>query len=218
MNLLRVVRWIPVVSILLFILIVIILGCITPGYDHLSMTISRLSVGIYGNIANANLIQLAVGGLILGIQLAFSLREPHVRFTVLPFFLLASISLIGAAYFPTDVAMGDVPVALTNLSTNGLMHVASIASFILLCPFTIFLMVKAMMTDQSWKDVARWTIAMGLVSITLSGVWVVFYHYRLFFVYRGMFQKGIVLWTLLWMLLIALKVARARPERSRGKK
>jgi len=208
MNLLRVIRWVPIVSILLFIITVIVLGFITPGYDHFAHTISRLSVGKYGNIANANLIQLAVGGLILGIELAFSLRVPQVRFTVLPFFLLASASLIGAAYFPTDVAMGDIPIALTNLSTNGIMHTMSIISFILLCPFTIFLMVKAMSTDPSWKNVARWTVAMGMGSIILSGVWIVFYFYRIYFNYRGMFQKGIALWTLLWMLLIAVKIAR----------
>lgn len=208
MKVVRVISWVPIVSILLFIVTVIILGFITPGYNHLPHTISRLSVGTYGNIANANLIQLAVGGIILGIQLAFSLRVPEVRFTVLPFFLLASISLIGAAYFPTDVAMGDIPLALSNLSTNGLMHTASITVFILLCPFTIFLMVKAMLTDPSWVDVARWTVAMSLVSITLSFVWVVFYVYRIFLDYRGIFQKGIALWTLLWMLLIALKTVR----------
>ncbi len=106
--------------------------------------------------------------------------------------------------------MGDVPIALTNLSTNGLMHTASVASFILLCPFTIFLMVKAMIADPSWRDVARWTVAMGLVSITLSGVWIVFFINRIFLEYRGIFQKGIALWTLLWMLLIALKTVREK--------
>ena len=210
MKLLRIIRWIPIVSILLFIATVIVLGFITPGYDHFAHTISRLSLGKYGIIANVNLIQLAIGGLILGIELAFSLHVPQVRLTVLPFFLLASMSLIGAAYFPTDPVMGDVPVALTNLSTTGLMHTASVASFILLCPLTIFLMVKAMISDPSWKDVARWTVAMSLVSITLSGVWIVFYVYRIYFSYRGMFQKGIALWTLLWMLLIALKIAREK--------
>lgn len=210
MKLLRVIRWIPIVSILLFIITVIILGFITPGYDHLAHTISRLSLGKYGTIANLNLIQLAIGGLILGIELALTLREPHVRFTVLPLFLLASASLVGAASFPMDVIMGDIPIALTNLSTNGIMHTMSVVSFILLCPFTIFLMVKAMSTDPSWKDVGRWTVAMSLVSITLSGVWIVFYVYRIYFSYRGMFQKGIALWTLLWMLLIALKVARGK--------
>lgn len=210
MKLLRVVRWIPIVSILLFIATVIILGFITPGYDHLAHTISRLSIGKYGSIANANLIQLAFGGLILGIQLALSIREPHVRFTVLPFFLLASASLIGTASFPTDVAMGDMPIALTNLSTNGLMHTMSVVSFIFLCPFTIILMVKAMKTDPSWRDVARWTVAMGMGSITLSSVLIVFYVYRIYFSYRGMFQKGIALWTLLWMILVAVKVAREK--------
>jgi len=210
MNLLRVIKWFPIISILLFIATVIILGFMTPGYDHLAHTISRLSVGKYGNLANANLIQLAVGGLILGIELVFSLRVPHVRFTVLPFFLLASASLIGAAYFPTDIRMGDVPVALSNISTNGLMHTASVASFILLCPITIFLMVKAMIADPSWKDVARWTVAMGLGSMILSGVWIIFYFYRMYFNYRGMFQKGIALWTLLWMLLVALKTVRGK--------
>lgn len=210
MKVLRVIQWIPIVSILLFIAAVVVLGVITPGYDQFANTISRLSIGKYGAIANANLIQLAFGGLILGIELAFSLREPHVRFTVLPFFLLTSICLIGAAYYPTDVTMGDVPVALTSLSTNGLMHTLSVASFILLCPFTIFLMVKAMSMDPSWRDVARWTVAMSMVSVTLSGVWVVFYFYRIYFNYRGMFQKGIALWTLLWMLLIALKTVREK--------
>ena len=208
MKLLRVIRWIPIISILLFVATVMILGFMTPGYDHFAHTISRLSVGKYGNLANANLIQLAIAGLILGIELAFSLRVPHVRFTVLPFFLLASASLIGAAYFPTDIRMGDVPVALINLSTNGLMHTLSVVSFIALCPFTIFLMVKAMIADPSWKDVARWTVAMGLGSMILTGIWIVFYFYRLYFTYRGIFQKGIALWTLLWMLLVALKVAR----------
>jgi len=210
MNVLRVVRWIPIVSILLFILTVIILGCITPGYDHLAHTISRLSVGKYGALANANLIQLAVAGLILGIELAFSIHVSHVRLTVLPFFLLTSFSLIGAAMFPTDIRMGDIPLALSNISTNGLMHTLSVVSFIFLCPFTIFLMVKAMIADPSWKDVARWTVAMSLVSMTLTGIWLVFYINRMYFDYRGIFQKGIALWTLLWMLLIALKTARGK--------
>ena len=210
MKLLHVVRWIPIISILLFIATVIVLGFMTPGYDHLAHTISRLSVGKYGDIANVNLIQLAVGGLILGIELAFSLRERHVRFTVLPFFLLASASLIGAAMFPTDITMGDVPLTFSQISTNGLIHTVSIASFILLCPFTIFLMVKAMIADPSWKDVARWTVAMSLVSMTLTGIWLVFYINRMYFDYRGIFQKGIALWTLLWMLLIALKTARGK--------
>jgi hypothetical protein len=208
MKVLRVVSWVPIVSILLFIAAVTVLGFITPGYSHVSHTISRLSLGAYGNIANANLIQLAVGGLILGIQLALSIREPHVRFTVLPFFLLASMSLVGAARFPTDVIAGDLPLTITNLSTNGLMHTASVTIFVLLCPITIFLMVKAMISDPSWRDVARWTVAMSLVSITLSYIWVVFYVYHMFYDYRGMFQKIIVLWTLLWMLLVAFKTVR----------
>jgi hypothetical protein len=210
MKLLRVISWIPIVSILLFIITVIVLGFITPGYDQFAHTISRLSIGKYGDIANANLKQLAFGGLILGIQLALSLRVPEVRLTVLPFFLLASLSIIGAAVYPTDIRMGDIPIALNSLSTNGLMHTASVTIFILLCPFTVFLMVKAMLTDPSWIDVARWTVAMSLVSVTLSYTWVIFYVYAIFFNYRGIFQKGIVLWTLLWMLLIALKTVRRR--------
>jgi hypothetical protein len=90
------------------------------------------------------------------------------------------------------------------------MHTASIASFIALCPITIFFMVKAMSTDPSWRDVARWTVAMSLASMILTGVWLVFYYYRIFFDYRGLFQKGIALWTLLWMLLVAVKVGKIK--------
>ena len=143
-------------------------------------------------------------------DIADQFADGHVRFTVLPFFLLASASLIGAAMFPTDIRMGDVPLTFSQISTNGLIHTVSIASFILLCPFTIFLMVKAMIADPSWKDVARWTVAMSLVSMTLTGIWLVFYINRMYFDYRGIFQKGIALWTLLWMLLIALKTARGK--------
>lgn len=208
MKLLRVVRWIPIVSIVLFILTIMFLGSITPGYDHTFMTISRLSIMKYGKIAEANLIQLGIGLLMLGIELAFRIKIKQRRLEILPFFLLATMCLFGAALAPTD-GLGS-PSQIFHMSKTGWIHVGAVIVFIALCPITVFTLVHAFASDPNWKTVTTITISMFSVAFLLSVLWFIlfFLNTSWFMPYRGLFQKAIALWTLLWTLLVAVKVAR----------
>lgn len=210
MNVLRVIRWIPIISILLFIFTVMLLGYITPGYDHFLMTISRLSIMKYGTIAEFNLIQLGLGALILGIELAARIRVKQRRLEILPFFLLATACLFGAALAPTD-GLGS-PKELVAMSKNGWIHVGAVVLFVTFCPMTVFTLVHAFASDPNWKTLTTLTVAMFSVSFILSMLWFGLFLLEVawFMPYRGMFQKGIALWTLLWMLLISVKTVREK--------
>lgn len=204
----KVIRWIPVVSIFIFIITVTVLGFITPGYNHLPHTISRLSLGTYKTIANANLIQLGIGSLILGLELVHVVHAKKRYGQILPFFLLAAASLFGAALARTDYI--DHPQQLVTMSYTGFLHFAAVGSFIALCPVTVFTLVHGFANDPNWKTLTTITVVMALVSVVLSLSWLYFFlHDASWFIpYRGLYQKGIVLWTLGWTLLIAVKAAR----------
>jgi len=210
MKIFKIFRWYPVVSIFLFIGTVYILGCITPGYSHTAHTISRLSILKYGRIATINLVQLGVGALMLGIQLAQVIHAKKRYRQILPFFLLAAACLFGVALAPTNYI--DRPQELIHLTMSGILHFVAVATFIVLCPVTVFTLVHAFANDPNWKTLTTITIVMALVSVVLSLCWLLFFILDVgwFIPNRGLFQKGIALWTLGWMLLIAVKTARER--------
>jgi len=201
-------RWIPVWSILLFIAVVAILGFVTPEYDHISHTISRLSITRYGWLATANLVQLGIGSFILGLQLMHVVYTRRNHFGLPLFFILATLMLFGIALAPTDHI--DYPREILTMSRSGWMHVLAIGVFITLCPATVFTMVNGFASDPNWKALTKLTMAMMLISVILSLLWLICFlmGFSWFLPYRGILQKAIVLWTLGWTLLVAVKAAR----------
>jgi hypothetical protein len=208
MNLLRIIRFIPIISILLFIVVVTILGFVTPGYDPLAHTISRLALTKYGYIAELNLIQLGIGSLILGIELASMVQTKKRYVEILPFFLVATGSLFGAALARTDFI--DHPRQLISMSMMAKMHFVAVAGFIALCPITVFTLIHAFSADPTWRTLTKITVVMASVSFILSLLFFLLFVLGWFLPYRGLFQKGIVLWTLGWTMLIAIKAAREK--------
>ena len=76
------VRFFPVISPIIFTLVVIVLGFVTPGYNHINYTISRLAIEKYGWIQSLNFLQLALSLLALGNRLSSDMKQSASRAAV----------------------------------------------------------------------------------------------------------------------------------------
>ena len=61
MNLKRIAIYFTQVSPYIFVTCFIVLGWMTPDYNQLKHTISRLSLGVYGPLESLNIFQLSLG-------------------------------------------------------------------------------------------------------------------------------------------------------------
>jgi hypothetical protein len=188
-----------VLSPIVFLLVVALLGFVTPGYNHLSHTISRLAIMKYGWIQTINFLQLAVGCILMGKQIATSMTHEASRRIIRIFFTFASSVLILAAVAPAD------PTDTFNLSLftpAGSVHAGSVLTFMLVAPLVIARLFRALKTEPKYHHIGRLTIITGTTACVASIVWVAFFTLGMFGEYRGIFQKFIALLTFTWMMTI----------------
>lgn len=194
----RLARFSPI----LFVIIVFFLGSITPGYNHLNHTISRLAIERYGWIQSINFLQLAAGVYVTGIHLTRLLvKQPQEDAVIRIIFRLCSFFLIIAAFIPTD-PIENVPLDYTLLTPTGLVHISAVMLFLLLSPLGITKLAAVFRKEKHLAPYAPVTLVAGFTALAGSIVWFVFYFMGVFLEYRGIFQKAIALPVLLWFVLI----------------
>lgn len=195
-------RIFPFISPIIFALVVLVLGMITPGYSHLNHTISRLAIEKYGWIQSLNFIQLALGIQFTGIRLTKILKNQKQEENVIRIvFRLCSIFLIIAAFIPTD-PIENVPLDYTLLTPTGLVHISIVILFLLLSPLGIVRLSQIFRKENMLNAFARLTTIAGFAALLGSIVWFVFYFMGILLEYRGIFQKAIALPVLVWLMLI----------------
>lgn len=204
-------NYFPIVSIIIFALTVVVLGILTPGYNHLSHTISRLAIMKYGWIQALNLIQFSLGLYAGGIALSHTMKTNEGKLTLRNIFFFCAILVILTAITKTD-PIENIRVQLNMLSPMGIAHLGIVLMFLLISPFGIIRLSKILALEPGYRDFSTVTRVVGFAALTASIVWFVFYFLGVFLEYRGMFQKIIVLWTIVWMVLLhirALSLSRA---------
>lgn len=190
------------ISPIVFALVAIILGFITPGYDHLNHTISRLAIEKYGWIQSLNFVQLALGIHLTGIRLTKILRNQKLEDDVIRIvFRMCSIFLIIAAFIPTD-PIENVPLDYTLLTPTGLVHISVVILFLLLSPAGIVRLSQVFRKEKVLAGYASLTTLAGFIALSGSIIWFAFYFAGIFLEYRGIFQKLIALPVLVWIILI----------------
>ncbi|MBI5019541.1 DUF998 domain-containing protein [Candidatus Gottesmanbacteria bacterium] len=196
------VRSFTFISPIIFAFVVIVLGFITPGYDHLNYTISRLAIEKYGWIQSINFLQLALGIHLTGIQVTKILENQKTEDAIIRIiFRICSVFLVIAAFVPTD-PIENVPLDYTLLTPTGLVHISLVILFLIFSPLGIVRLARIFRKEKILKSLAPFTVAAGFTALIGSVLWFAFYFLGIYLEYRGIFQKAIAVPVLLWLILL----------------
>jgi hypothetical membrane protein len=188
----------------LFSLVVLVLGILTPGYSPSEQMMSEL-----GEAGAPYALVMNLGGfLFLGILLiAFSfglraaLRPSGASLTGAVLVILAGLTYIGLAAFSCD--RGCIPV-----TTSGSVHLLIGENAVFVGVIASFVLALAMRPDARWNGYWQYSVATGILVVLLL---------PLFSLFTGM--TGAVQWLvvgviLLWLFVIALRAYRILSETS----
>ena len=194
-----------IISPILFALTILVLGLLTPGYNHINHTISRLAIEKYGWIQSVNFLQLTVALFLTGEKLAASMARQTSRIVVRRTFSLTAFLAVFSAFIPTD-PIENVRFSFQLVSPTGALHVGIVLLLLFIAPFGISRLAQTFTDEPYWRNFARPTRIMGFAAFTLSIIWFFMYAAGFMLEYRGLFQKLIAVIPLLWFLLITRRI------------
>lgn len=198
----------PIISPAIFILVVIILGSITPGYSQINYTMSRLAIEKYGIFQSLNFLQLAVGIYLIGTSLSSDIKQSGSKIAVRTIFLLCAMFLTIAAIAPTD-PIENIPLRLTLYTPLGLIHAGAVVVFLAVSPVGIHRLAAILAKEPKYKRYETVTKITGYAVFSASIVWFVFFVLGIGLEYRGIFQKMIALPVLSWMTIIGIAARKS---------
>ena len=191
----------------LFTGLVLGLGLLEPGYNHMTQMMSVLGgvTGVRGIAFNGG---VALTGLLI---IAFSVGlYKSIQTRIGPaMIVLGGLGLIGSALFHCDVGCANV-IAQTG---TGIMHTlcAFVAGMNLsVSPFFIFVTIRK---DPVWKQLQWFTLAMGvLANIPGLILWVSFFTTRIPEI-EGLIQRLGIVFPLLWIGVMSCKMLQLSQKR-----
>lgn len=218
MQRLRFVSWIsPIVALtsaVLFSLTVFVLGLVTPGYNHMNHTISRLAIERYGIFQIFNFLQFSFGLYVTGATMAATMTKNSSKLVIRTVFTVCAALLILAAFVPTD-PVENVRFSISMYSPRGIIHASTVMVFLLISPYGIYRLADALAAEPMYRSYARLTAFMGFSAFLTSITWILFFLLGIALEYSGLFQKAIALWTIIW--LVIMNVAVITPMGNRKK-
>ena len=187
---------------ILFACVVVILGALSPGYQHMSQQMSELGADGAAHAALYNGLGLgALGGLIIAFSLGLHLGiQPARRVWIGP----ALLATGGLVLITTGVLSCDP--GCNNYSTRGVLH-----EYISIGIFTLAVAPLALAgrfrKDSRWRGYVTFSIAAGVISLLL-GLLFGFGPMLGLDGWMGALQRATVGTGLLWMELIAIRLYR----------
>ena len=195
-------RLFPMVSPVIFTLVVIVLGNITPGYSQVNYTISRLAIEKYGWIQSLNFLQFALGISLLGAALSSDIKQSMERATVRTIFSLCAMVLVVAAIFPTD-PIENIPLRLSIFTPLGLVHAGTVLLFLAASPIGIHRLAAILAADPKYKHLSNLTRIIGYSTFAASVLWFICFALDIGLDFRGITQKMIALPVLYWIMRLS---------------
>ena len=192
-----------IIAPLLFVILVLGLGMLEPGYNHLTQMMSILGGvgGLRGITFNGGV--ALIGILISACGVGFHKTMHGNSSRIGPVMIvLGGLGLIGSAIFHCNVDCTNV----MSQTPGGIIHTgcAFIAGMNLaVSPFFIFLRIQK---DPAWKDYRWFTLAMGIFA-NIPGVilWVSFFTTRIPEI-EGLIQRLGIIFPLLWIGVMSYKM------------
>ncbi len=198
----------PIISPIVFAIVVVVLGYVTPGYNHLNHTISRLAIEKYGWIQSVNFFQLALAFSVLGTKLSSEIKTSSSRMALRVIFSLTSFFLVVAGLVPTD-RIENIPLNLSIYTPLGLIHVGAVLLIIAASPIGIHRLAKILAEEPKYKPYSHITKLLGYTLFIACVIWIICFIRGLGFEYRGITQKIIILAVLIWVTVMSA-VSRKR--------
>lgn len=193
--------FISILGALYFLLSVLILGFVQPGYNHVIDTISVLVLGKYGWIQQVNFVVLAISIGCLGIGLGqFFYRQFWNSITA--GFLLLSLCIIFVLLFKAD-PVDRTQIKLVALHSQvGLVHFSTTFVMVILIPFFLIDLIKKLFGSNQNKGLARYTIFVILFNVIFGILWFYCRRIGVAFEIKGIWQKVLALNVLIWMMVM----------------
>ena len=204
MNTKRILEITGVISIVgsfLYLLIVLLLGLVQPGYNHMIDTMSVLVLGQWGWVQNVNFFILAITVASFGIGLSVALKKKIFSLISLIFFALA-LSIIVIMVLPAD-AVDRTQVQLTALNSfHGFIHFMTTMIIVGLTIPLIITITRQMQKSTQFRHFTRYTLLSFTINIIAGILWFIFRRYGILFAWKGIWQKLMAVNVLAWMMVI----------------
>ncbi len=194
----------------IFVLGTLIIGLLTPGYNHLSRTVSRLLIEEYGHWEALVMLQMVVSLIITGAYLSRRIRSKYAATVVRWTMYVTAIVTALIAIVPTD-PVDNMRLSEVSFTTSAKIHIGLVMGFILLTPISINKLYRTFREDKDFKKLARKTAFLGYSAFMLSVIWFIFFYFGIGIEYRGIFQKFIMLPVVYWFILFTRKLSSLKP-------
>jgi len=180
---------------------ILLAGHLTPGYNHITDTVSKLNDQSSQNPEIMTTGFIIYGGLIIGFSYALYLRLRHgIKAHVAWFALtLYGISMILAGVFQ-DIPGGSN----TRLNPEGFVHNAAIITSCLSFLLGMWMFAGSVYRKPSWFGFTWFTIAASFVGLVLSIVFAVQSHVPA----PGLLQRFFYLVLLIWIETVSIWLFR----------
>lgn len=200
-NILKITGAVSITGSLFFIVSTMMLGFVQPGYDHIIDTISVLVLGKYGWIQNINFIILAISFCFLGIGLGMFFYKKYTNSITIGFFLIAGCLLI-------DVLFKADPIDRTQIRLNtfhsqeGFIHLLVTFIMVILIPLFFIDLIRKLNQAKAFRPLSTYTLFVIITNFVFGLLWFYCRRNGFGFEIKGIWQKGIVLNVLIWMMII----------------
>jgi hypothetical membrane protein len=190
---------------ILFAIVVIILGLLRPGYDHITQSISELGEAGGPNAIIMNTVGFALLGVLM-IAFAFGLhrginggRGSKIGPALVA---LGGAALVMAGIFHCDPAGVDTPmVGITHYVFMTIYAFAMILAPLAICP--------RLKRDRLWQSYVTYSLITVVVAGAISALFVItVYVFDVFEPWKGILQRVSMVVPPLWMEVVAIRLLR----------
>lgn len=182
---------------ILYTIVLVTLGFLQPGYNHITQTMSELGAVDAPYAIVMNTAGLSTLGLLI-IAFAIALNRGISDEKIGPTLVGASgAALVMTGIFPCDPGCVNVSIVGTLHSIFAI--VAAFAMILALLPIS-----QRLKKDKQWQGYAIYSLITLVVALSVSAV----YGFNIFEPWNGALQRASMGVLLLWMELVAIKLVR----------
>jgi hypothetical protein len=192
---------------IIFMVAVIILGLMTPGYDHLRDTISILQIKKYGWIQEINFIQVGMGLGIISWFIGQNLITKEAKKVWRNIVIFCVTFLATEIIFPID-EMTSNNLQQNTFTPGGVIHLSALLIFFVTAPYGIYVLAKALKKEPVFSKLAGITATLGYILSFLCYGWTYLFVSGQGSGFLGIIQKLIVGAGLLWFIKMAVITKR----------
>lgn len=200
----KLVAYLGIAVVIIFALTTLIVGLVTPGYNHLENTVSYLIINQYGFIINGLLAAMAVITALMGLALA-QVFQNLIMFRIFGIYSLAMLLLV---FFPTDPCLNKQILGFSQASFSGKAHFTIVLTTVIISPWLVKAMIKHFMKKPGWQKFKNYTLAFFISSGILGIGWFVCFFLGINSSYKGLIQKIIIVFGLMWYIAIFYRLIK----------